>query len=105
MRTVSYTGSALADLARIWMQIAEKTSVRRADDIKLRIEERVERVLAKLPGAGRLRPEFGRDVRSFTVSWPYVVFYRHAGRRIEILRVLHGRRDIREPLMSLLAAV
>jgi plasmid stabilization system protein ParE len=40
---------------------------------------------------GRLRPEFGDGVRSFTVE-NYVVYYRHEG-DVLVARVLHGRRD------------
>lgn len=105
MRTVDYTDGALIDLTRIWLRVAESAGVRRADEIKSKIEERLTGIVAKHPGSGRLRPEFGPDVRSFLISWPYVAFYRHVGRRIEILRILHGHRDIHEPLMSLLTAV
>jgi hypothetical protein len=40
---------------------------------------------------GRLRPEFGEGVRSFTVE-NYVIYYRHE-RDVLVPRVLHGRRD------------
>jgi toxin ParE1/3/4 len=49
-------------------------------------------LLASQPELGRLRTEIGR-VRSLAVR-PYVVFYRPRGRIIEIVRVVHGARDI-----------
>lgn len=55
--------------------------------------------LADMPGRGRARefknPRF-QDVRSWTVKgFPnYLIFYRDLGDAIEILRVLHGARDI-----------
>jgi toxin ParE1/3/4 len=48
-------------------------------------------LLAEQPRMGRLRPEFGEGVRSFTVE-NYVVYYRHEG-NVLVARVLHGRRD------------
>jgi plasmid stabilization system protein ParE len=48
-------------------------------------------LLAEQPGMGRLRPEFGADIRSLTVE-NHVIYYRHDG-EILIARVLHGRRD------------
>ena len=47
----------------------------------------------RFPESGRARREFGADVRSFVVS-PYVIFYRPTEGTIQVLRVLHGRRDI-----------
>jgi plasmid stabilization system protein ParE len=41
---------------------------------------------------GRLRPEFGAEVRSFTVE-NHVIYYRH-DEEVLIARVLHGRRDL-----------
>jgi len=42
---------------------------------------------------GRARPELGHGLRSFVVG-QYVVFYRPSTKGIEIVRVLHGARDI-----------
>lgn len=50
-------------------------------------------LLATYPAAGRLRDELRPGVRSFPAG-NYVIFYRLAGDMIEILRVLHGSRDI-----------
>lgn len=71
-------------------------------DAAERFLDAVEDALGKLsdmPGMGRLReftiPEL-RDVR----SWPvrgfenYLIFYRATERRLEVLRVIHGARDI-----------
>ena len=48
-------------------------------------------LLAEQPRMGRLRPEFGPGVRSFTVE-SHVIYYRDEG-DVLIARVLHGRRD------------
>jgi len=61
-----------------------------ADRLIDAIIERFE-LLAEHPRIGRLRPEFGVGVRSFTVE-NYVIYYRH-DRDVLIARVLHGRRD------------
>ena len=50
-------------------------------------------LLAAMPAAGRRRDEIGQGVRSFVVGM-YVIFYRVVGGSVEIVRVLHGRRDI-----------
>ena len=42
---------------------------------------------------GRRRPELAPNIRSLTVG-RYVVFYQPLFRGIEVVRVLHGSRDI-----------
>jgi toxin ParE1/3/4 len=53
--------------------------------------------LARNPAIGRRRVDLGRDdVRSFRVTGHrrYLVFYREQPDCIQILRVLHGARDL-----------
>ncbi|WP_245311401.1 type II toxin-antitoxin system RelE/ParE family toxin [Bradyrhizobium pachyrhizi] len=49
--------------------------------------------LAENPRAGRQRSELGRSIRSFPVG-NYVLFYEAFPNGVEIVRVLHGARDI-----------
>jgi toxin ParE1/3/4 len=87
-----YRLSALAeqDLEEIWSYIAEDASPATADRLIDAIIDRFE-LLAEQPRMGRLRPEFGEGVRSFTVE-NYVIYYRHQG-DVLVARVLDGRRD------------
>jgi toxin ParE1/3/4 len=50
-------------------------------------------LLAKFPEIDRLRPEIGPGLRS-TLVRPYVIFYRVEGDVVQILRILHGMRDL-----------
>ena len=50
-------------------------------------------LLAESPGIGRLRPELAPGLRASPVE-DYLLFYRQAATGIEIVRVLHGARDI-----------
>ncbi|GAC1474135.1 MAG: type II toxin-antitoxin system RelE/ParE family toxin [Isosphaeraceae bacterium] len=50
-------------------------------------------VLAQFPLIGRSREDLARSLRSSVVS-PYVIFYRPREDGIEIIRVLHGARDL-----------
>lgn len=87
-----YRLSALAeqDLDEIWSFVAEDASPETADRLIDAIVERFD-LLAEQPRMGRLRPEFGAGVRSFTVE-NRVIYYRHDG-DVLVARVLHGRRD------------
>jgi toxin ParE1/3/4 len=86
-----YRLSTLAeqDLEEIWSFVAE-ASPTTADRLMDAITERFG-LLAEQPRVGRLRPEFGASVRSFTVE-NHVIYYRHDG-EVLIARILHGRRD------------
>jgi toxin ParE1/3/4 len=89
---MAYRLSPLAerDLKEIWSYVAEDASFTSADRLIDAIFDRFE-LLAEQPRMGRLRPEFGAGVRSFTVE-NFIIYYRHDG-KVLIARVLHGRRD------------
>ena len=78
------------DLEEIWSYVAEDASHATADRLIDAITNRFE-LLVEQPRMGRLRPEFGEGVRSFTVE-NYVIYYRHE-RDVWVARLLHGRRD------------
>jgi toxin ParE1/3/4 len=82
---------AALDLVEIWAYIAED-SVTNADRFAARID-RTFGLLAGRPGIGRARLEIYPDLRSFVIG-NYVVFYLPLEDGIDVLRVLHGTRDI-----------
>ncbi len=82
---------AEADLEEAWDYLAERNEAA-ADRLIDTILDRA-RLHAKLPLMGRPRDELSPGLRSFVVR-PYVVFYRPADDTIEVVRVLHGARDI-----------
>ena len=79
------------DLTEIWLHIATE-STRAADRILDKIAFRIQQ-LASFPGSGPRRPEIATDARSLTIG-NYIVLYRFDSERVEILRVVHGARDI-----------
>jgi toxin ParE1/3/4 len=91
MSTVVVRPRALADLAEIWAYIADD-SPDRADAFVDLIDSKFQS-LSRRPGMGRRRPELSSDIRSLAVG-RYVVFYLPLSRGIEVVRVLHGSRDI-----------
>lgn len=78
------------DLVEAWLYVAADASVETADRLIEAIGQRFD-LLAEQPRIGRLRPEFGADVRSFGVE-SHVIYYRVEA-EVLIARVLHGRRD------------
>jgi toxin ParE1/3/4 len=65
-----------------------------------RFGDRLEAVcqdLADMPGMGRVWPDLGGGMRRFLFG-DYLIYYRPSADGVEILRVLHGARDIRRAL-------
>lgn len=86
------TEQAQADLDEAWDYISEKAPA--AADRLIDRFIAAARVHALFPESGRSREELKPSLRSFVVK-PYVAFYRPVEGTIEVLRVLHGKRDIR----------
>ena len=89
---VIWSPEAEQDLLAIWNHVAREASPHVADE-QLRCVDRACETLAEWPHSGRVRDELFRGVRSIAVD-RYVVFYRVRNSAIEIIRVLHGRRDV-----------
>jgi len=80
-----------SDLAEIWDYIAEDNESP-ADAFVDFIDKKFQQ-LASHPNMGRPRDELEEGLRSFPVG-RYVIFYRVMPKGIEIVRVLHGSRDL-----------
>ena len=82
---------AEADVLEIWDYIADD-GIAAADRWVDRLDEQFQ-VLAMQPMMGRARDELAPGVRSFPFG-RYVVFYLPLDGGIDVVRVLHGARDI-----------
>ena len=93
-RPVLWSPKAQDDLSNIWNYHASAASPQTADDV-LRDIGKTCGMLERHPLAGRPRDEIRAKLRSIPAN-PHVVFYRVRKDRVEIVRVLHGSRDIDE---------
>ena len=82
---------AKADLSDIWQFIAED-SADQADAFIDLIDQKFQ-LLAQQSGLGRRREELAEGLRSFPVG-RYVIFYLPIPGGVQIVRLLHGARDI-----------
>jgi toxin ParE1/3/4 len=82
---------AITDLAEIWDYIADDSEG--SADSFIDLLDRKIRALARRPGIGRAREELAEGLRSFPVG-RYIIFYRAISKGIEIVRILHGARDL-----------
>jgi toxin ParE1/3/4 len=93
VNTFRISPRAERDLNGIWDFIAENSQTAATRFVN-RIEEQC-RLLVDNPIMGRPRPEFGPDVRSYTWS-NYLIYYAPVDDGLEIMRVVHGARNIQE---------
>lgn len=90
-RRLVWSPSAGRDLRRIWRYFARVASEEIADRLLREIAEAAGR-LADRPYLGRPREELLPGLRSL-LAHPHSVFYRVTDDSIEIVPVLHERRD------------
>ena len=91
MKEPRLTEQAEADLDELWAYIAAN----HPDAADRMVDAVLEggRMHVRFPNIGQNRDESRPGLRCFVVS-PYVVFYRPMEDTIEVLRILHGARDI-----------
>ena len=93
MCRVTYAPAAEGDLVSIAEHIA-RDKPEAARRWLIRVQEAF-LTLATQPEMGEARPEFGiPGCRSFSIG-SYVIFFRKSSAGIEVARVIHGSRDMR----------
>ena len=91
MKRFRLASQAQLDLDDIWLFIAEDSPDAADHFHDLLLSKFL--LLAQQPMIGRVRDELSPNLRGFAVG-NYVIFYRDTPDYIEIVRVLHGARDI-----------
>ena len=86
------------DLRQIWRYLLGEAGLALANRIQGELVDAFEG-LADVPGKGHKRPDLtSRDVLFFSV-YQYMIVYRRA-ELLEIVAVLHGKRDVKRLLKS-----
>lgn len=96
MRRYVLTADARMDLAEIAAYIRQDSP-----DAARRVVKSLQSAMAKLaerPGMGHIREDLAPTSLRFWPVYSYLVIYRPETRPIQILRVLHGARDVRSIL-------
>src|SRR6266404_5248875 len=99
MISYRFTPDAVADLFEIWSYIASD-NIEAADRVESAVYDAC-CFLALAPLSGQVRKHFTNHlVRFWTVqSFPnYIIVYRPETQPLQIIRILHGKRDIRRIL-------
>lgn len=91
MPTLIISPEAEQDLVDIWLYIAEDQPVN-ADRFLERLEKKAQK-LTEFTDLGIDRRDLAPGIKSFPVD-RYVLYYRPNDNGIELVRVLHGSRDV-----------
>ncbi len=88
---------AALDLVQIWRYIKKQSSVEMADHVESVIRERLA-FLAANPGAGHWRKNLTEQAVKFFPVYSYLIVYRPETTPLQVVSVLHGRRDVAQLL-------
>jgi toxin ParE1/3/4 len=99
---VRLTEVAEADLESLYKYVLTTRSDEIADDLLNRIDQAIES-LQMFPERGAYPSELANtgitEIRQL-VYWPYRIIYEVFGRKVEILAIVDGRRDMRSLLQK-----
>lgn len=96
MKRFVLTPRAKQDINQIWDYIAQD-DIEAADRVLDDLESAMTK-LAKSPGIGHWREDLADRRHRFFLVYSYLIVYRHEARRLEVIRVLHAARDVRNLL-------
>ncbi|MGB2900925.1 MAG: type II toxin-antitoxin system RelE/ParE family toxin [Candidatus Acidiferrum sp.] len=88
---------AALDLVQIWRYIKKQSSVEMADHVESVIRERLV-FLAANPGAGHWRKNLTEEAVKFFPVYSYLIVYRPETTPLQVVSILHGRRDVAQLL-------
>lgn len=100
MSVVNISEDAQGDLREIWEFVSAK-DVEAAMRLLKQITDKFDTLLS-FPSAGRGRDDLIVGLRSLAVG-RYIIFYQPEDDGIEVLRVLHGSRDVPETFNEMIS--
>jgi antitoxin ParD1/3/4/toxin ParE1/3/4 len=90
---------AAFDLVEIWRYIKKQSSLEMADRVESVIRDRIV-FLAANPGAGHWRKNLTDETVKFFPVYSYLIVYRPDTKPLQVVSILHGRRDVEQILKN-----
>ena len=88
---------AALDLVQIWRHIKKNASLEMADRVESVIREKIV-YLEGRPGGGHWRKDLTDEPVKFFPIYSYLIVYRPETSPLQVVAILHGRRDVEELL-------
>ena len=86
------------DVFEVWCYLFQKAGLKTANRIESELYDAFE-ALARTPGQGHPRPDLTQEPVLFFSLYQYLIVYRRRT-PLEIVRLLHGKRDLRRILQN-----
>ena len=93
MKRYLLTDEAKEDIADIRKYLKREAGLRVAQSTVKKIRDAIV-FLSRTPGAGHLREDLTDEAIKFWPVFSYLIVYNPAARPIEILRIIHGSREV-----------
>ncbi len=90
---------AALDLVQIWRYIKKNAGLGTAERVESVIREKI-LYLAERPGGGHWRRDLTDEAVKFFSIYAYLIVYRPETKPLQIVAILHGRRDVEQLLKS-----
>jgi plasmid stabilization system protein ParE len=87
------TEDAVFDMDAIWLYLAEREGVGKADWVVIELFQSLYK-LAEIPNSGHRRPDITSRKGLFYRIFSYLVIYEPGSSPLQILGVLHGKRNL-----------
>jgi toxin ParE1/3/4 len=84
-------------LSKIWRYVKKQSSIAVADRVESVIREKIV-FLAGSPGAGHWRKNLTDEAVRFFPVYSYLIVYRPETKPLQVVSILHGRRDLEQIL-------
>lgn len=91
--------AAALDLIEIWRYIGAQSSLQMADRVESAILDKII-FLAANPGAGHWRKNLTDQPVKFFPVYSYLIVYRPDTKPLQVVSILHGRRDVEQILKN-----
>ena len=97
MKVCVLSPDAEEDMWIIWQHLALEAGIPAADRVESAIFEKIG-LIAKTPGIGHWRRDLTDQAVKFFLAFSYIVVYRPSTKPLQIVAILHGRRDVEQLL-------
>ncbi|SRR5258708_10212582 len=87
------------DLVEIWRYLKKRSSIVMADHVEPVIREKIV-FLSQSPGAGHWHKDLSSERVKFFSVYSYLIVYRPDTKPLQIVSILHGRRDVERILKN-----
>ena len=96
MSRYALSARARSDLKQIWNYIADD-NIDAADKVRDEIKSNLQK-LARMPFIGHRRTDVKNPAYLFWVVYSYLIVYRPETKPLQIVRIIHGARDLKKAL-------